>query len=340
MTGSRDATWAAGGVRRLVAAVMLATGVGVGPATADDAATGPTVGAATHALLVGVSEYPNLPAMLHLEGPRNDVAMWRDLLADRGVPAGQVTALADGLDGAALPTRQAIFAALDALAASVGPGDAVFLLLAGHGSQQPQGALGDASEADGLDEIFLPYDVGRWNGGAGGVENAIVDDEFGAAIDALRATGAFVWVVFDACHSGTMDRGDADAGVEERDRGIEPAALGVPLDDLVHGDGDPVEGSMDDDTAPAAPGAAPGALVAFYAAQSWERAPEKMFRNPEGERAFFGLFSRTLADTLAANPEMTFAELIGAVQAHYADQGRDSPNPLAEGSALDADVFF
>ena len=54
---------------------------------------------------------------------------------------------------------------------------------------------------------FLQRHAGRWNGSAGGVENAIVDDEFGAAIDALRAKGAFVWVVFDACHSGTMDRG-------------------------------------------------------------------------------------------------------------------------------------
>jgi len=191
---------------------------------------------------------------------------------------------------------------------------------------------------DGLDEIFLPYDVGRWNGSAGGVENAIVDDEFGTSIDALRATGAFVWVVFDACHSGTMDRGNPDAQAEERDRGLEPSELGVPLDDLTLGDGDPVEGTMDEDEALSEP--LPGALVAFYAAQSWERAPEKIFRNDKGERAFFGLFSRTLADTLAANPDMSFDDLIDAVRVSYADQGRDSPNPLAEGSALDADVFF
>jgi len=321
----------AGGVLVLVPALALAvTVVGGPPSRAADS------GGDTHALLVGVSEYPNLPSILHLEGPRNDVAMWHDLLLARGVPGAQIAVLADGVDGAELPTRAAILAALDGLAQTVGPSDDVFLLMAGHGSQQLQGAIGDTTEADGLDEIFLPYDAGRWNGQAGMVENAIVDDEFGAAIDALRATGAFVWVVFDACHSGTMDRGaDPDTPVEERDRGIEPVVLGVPLDDVVLGAGDLVEGTMD---APADD--LPGGLVAFYAAQSWERAPEKLYRDANGDRAFFGLFSRTLADTLAANPSTTFADLIGAVQAHYVDQGRDGPTPLAQGSALDMAVFF
>jgi hypothetical protein len=316
-------------------AAALAVGGSV-PGSASDIVPGERADASTYALLVGVSTYPSLPEALHLDGPRNDVAMWRDLLSERGVPAGQVRVLADGVDGAELPTRSTILAALAELAERAETGDAVFLLMAGHGSQQLQGAHGDSAEADGLDEIFLPYDVGRWSGSAGAVENAIVDDEFGAAIEAIRAKGAFVWVVFDACHAGTMDRGGADGTVEERDRGIEPGVLGVPLEQAVPAGGAATEGSVD--LAPAAAGA--GGLVAFYAAQSWERAPEKLYRIGGGERAFFGLFSRTLADTLAAGDPGTFADLIGAVQAHYAEQGRDSPNPLAEGSGLDMPLFF
>ncbi|MGF1625515.1 MAG: caspase family protein [Alphaproteobacteria bacterium] len=330
MTGFRDAFRSlAPGALRVLTAVAVLIAADMPSNAADD-------GSRTHALLVGVSAYQNLPQILHLEGPRNDVAMWRDLLHARGVPEAQIAVLADGVDGADLPTRAAIFAALDTLTQTVGPGDNVFLLLAGHGSQQVQGALGDTTEADGLDEIFLPYDAGRWNGQAGTVENAIVDDEFGWAIDALRAQGAFVWVVFDACHSGTMDRGaDPGAPVEERDRGVEPAALGVPLDGLVPGGGDVVEGTMDASAADL-----PGGLVAFYAAQSWERAPEKLYRDENGDRAFFGLFSRTLAQTVIAHPSASFADLIGLVQAHYIDQGRSGPTPLAQGSALDLQVFF
>ncbi len=321
---------------RLLAAVLLLLAGGASHAMAETVADD-SGAPQTFALLVGVSTYANLPAILHLDGPRNDVQMWQSLLLGRNVSPDNMVVLADGVEGAALPTRAAIFDAFAELTKAVEAGDNVFILMAGHGSQQPQGALGDKSEADGLDEIFLPFDAGRWSGSAGEVENAIVDDEFGEVIDRLRAKGALVWVVFDACHSGTMDRGGmADGDMTERDRGIEPAALGVPLRDLERGDGDPHEGSMDESglEAPA------GGLVAFYAAQSWERAPEKLFKNERGERAFFGLFSRTLAEIVSDSQPPTFAALIEEVRASYAEQGRDGPNPLAEGSALNEPIFL
>ena len=45
-----------------------------------------------------------------------------------------------------------------------------------------------------------------WDGKKGAVTNAIADDELGRWIAAIRETGAFVWIIFDHCNSGTMTR--------------------------------------------------------------------------------------------------------------------------------------
>ena len=83
--------------------------------------------------------------------------------------------------------------------------DFVYLHLSGHGAQQPQAKAGN--ETDGLDEIFLPRDIDKWVNRDKGVPNALMDDEIGAALDAIRDKGAFIWAVFDCCHSGTATRG-------------------------------------------------------------------------------------------------------------------------------------
>ena len=51
-------------------------------------------------------------------------------------------------------------AALADLAGKVQRDDFVYLHLSGHGAQQPQAKTGN--ETDGLDEIFLPNDIGKW----------------------------------------------------------------------------------------------------------------------------------------------------------------------------------
>src|SRR5690606_19996963 len=103
--------------------------------------------------------------------------------------------------------------------------DFVYLHLSGHGAQQPERKAGD--ETDGLDEIFLPVDIQKWADRASGVPNALVDDEIRDALDAIRAKGAFVWVVFDCCHSGTATR--AVLVDDEMERKVE-------FSDLVDGD--------------------------------------------------------------------------------------------------------
>ena len=117
-----------------------------------------------HALLVAVSQYPNLDKDLWLSGPKNDAKLVRNfLLANRLVKFDEsnVITLADGVDDADLPTLANIRQAVIDLEKNLQSGDFVYLHFSGHGSQAP--ALKPDQELDGLDELFLPADTGAWN---------------------------------------------------------------------------------------------------------------------------------------------------------------------------------
>ena len=169
-----------------------------------------------------------------------------------------------------------ITAALADLAGKVQRDDFVYLHLSGHGAQQPQAKTGN--ETDGLDEIFLPNDIGKWVNRDKGVPNALMDDEIGAALDAIRDKGAFIWVVFDCCHSGTATRG---AEADESERKVEAADLGIPQADMESAQTGSRAIDEDGQRVPAfnltPTGAEPitkGKMVAFYAAQTIETTPE------------------------------------------------------------------
>jgi len=288
-----------------------------------------------YALLVGASKYDNLAPEYQLVGPRNDVALVAGVLAENGFAAPNIQILAEPPVGQARPTRDGIMGALEALASRVGAGDFVYLHFSGHGSQQPtrKAGAGAARETDGLDEIFLPADVGAWDDGVGAVARAISDDDMGAAIAKLRRRGAFVWAVFDSCHSGTMTRGVPVADV--RLRKVEPAALGVPAG-ADRGAAGPAEASP----APAlALGPDAGGYVAFFAAQSTEKTPE--MRLPQGDPASkpYGLFTYTLMTALAASPGASYRQVGQQILQAYAADNRGTYGPLFEGPGLDAPAF-
>ena len=79
------------------------------------------------------------------------------------------------------------------------PGDRVFFLYAGHGSQLKDQ---NGDEDDGFDETLAPFDVNPVTG-----SGQIRDD----AIDALIAqlAGRRAVLLFDSCHSGTLTRSSA-----------------------------------------------------------------------------------------------------------------------------------
>lgn len=305
------------------------------------------------ALLVAVTAYPNLPKKAWLVGPNHDAELVREYLTTNTIAPfepGHVTVLADGVEGAkASPTRGAILSALKDMADQSAPGDFIYLHFSGHGSQQPETAKG--KETDGLDEIFLPADTDLWKDREAGVPNALVDDDIGAALNAIRAKGAFVWFVIDACHSATTTREVLRAMQDqERERKVEPADLGIPATEIQAAEanaapatravGEQRESAMmlaSEATAQSA-AAMKGGLVAFYAAQTTETTPERpMPRGQEGAPSY-GVFTYTLFQRIAENPGMTYRQLGQAILQQYAADRQERPTPLFEGD-LDAPVF-
>ena len=163
------------------------------------------------ALLIGVTDLQDVRLKgRSLKGPANDVDLFRHVLerAPLSVPAANIRMLKGGVrDPAQRPTRANIQREFLRLAQISKKGDQVVILMAGHGSQQPANSDPTEEEPDGLDEIFLPEDASGWDGKIGRVKNAVVDDEIRAWVNDIRNTGAFVWLVIDACQSGTMARG-------------------------------------------------------------------------------------------------------------------------------------
>lgn len=299
-----------------------------------------------HALIVGVSKYENLPEDLWLAGPKNDAVLVRDFLISnisRPFDEANIQILADGVDGAQIPTLAAIRSALQDMATKAEAGDFIYLHFSGHGTQAP--AIDPSTEVDGLDELFLPADIGVWDNSVGAVQNALVDDELGRLIDAIRSKGADIWAVFDSCHSGTVTRAAniADPLDREVSRQLSPSALGIgdaaidaakpitrgqPTQDS----GSSVEGFTDK------AGTSEGSFVAFYAAQTNQTTPE--LRLPEGKlpREEHGLFTFSLLEAVAQNPNISYRQLGQELLRKYSAMNRVQPTPLFEGD-LDLGVF-
>jgi hypothetical protein len=78
-----------------------------------------------------------------------------------------------------------------------GPGDLVFIFFSGHGSNYTDN---DNDEADGLDEVFVTYDVQLATFPTAG--DVVLDDEFARWVNALNTDR--VVSVLDTCHSGGL----------------------------------------------------------------------------------------------------------------------------------------
>ena len=304
-----------------------------------------------HALIVAVTEYPDLPPSAKLIGPNNDAQLVREFLTTsspvRFEPE-NVTVLADRIANASSPTRNAIRAALDELAQKVASGDFVYLQFSGHGAQQP--AMDPSIEPDGLDEIFLPRDTGMWKDRAKGVPNALIDKEIRDHLQAIRDKGAFIWTIFDCCHSGTMTRAVGLVDGEEvyrkihfNDLGITDEAMAEAVaksDSATRGLGEPAprQNALGMAMPTGATSLAPGGLVAFFAAQTTETTPEMPLPRGSENPTRLGLFTYTLLSKIAENPAMTYRQLGQSVLQSYTADNRTRPTPLFEGD-LDKPVF-
>lgn len=300
-----------------------------------------------YAVLVGVTTYPVLPAQFHLHGSVNDVTLMRSVLLARGFAPGHIRVLADGVPGAQAPTRSAILGALAQVGREARRGDFVYLHFAGHGSQQPEdpARTDRGHKPNGMNEIFLPRDIGTWNREGETVDNAIADYEMNAVVTGLRNQGVFVWAVFDSCHSASMTRGVLPGDLHFRQ--VDPVVLGVPPAALARAqagaraDRPFPQDDADEDPLGPPPKLEPGAagFVAFYAAQTTETTPEFTLPRDAGDSKPQGLFSYTLAQAIASGGAITYRQLRDYVLQQYAALGYVTVTPLVEGTGLDAPIF-
>ena len=160
------------------------------------------------ALLVGISDYKSSPIATGWENIHgaDDVRMMQETLDGRGF-ADIVTLLDSGA------THDRIVKELDALAGRTNSGDTVVFLFSGHG--QPFEDLdGDEGKDDGWDESIVPYDAPMfYTKGVYEGEHHITDDQLHELMLHLRRAAGpqgMMYVLLDACYSGSGMRGDED----------------------------------------------------------------------------------------------------------------------------------
>jgi hypothetical protein len=149
-----------------------------------------------YAVVVGISDYPGEEE--DLNGPRQDAAMFRDVLVSRyGFAEQNVVTLTDRNGN-----RDQIINAFRRYLSQAGPSGTVVFYYSGHGTQLDENALltgADDPERDGKDEAIYVWDSGAEEKGS-----FILDDELG--ILANEQGAGRVLIVLDACYSGTGSR--------------------------------------------------------------------------------------------------------------------------------------
>lgn len=307
------------------------------------------------ALLIGCSDYQHLQGK-NLRGPKNDVKEFAQALTKRfGFAANDVRTLsAWPVDVSLRPTRANILRELDALAAKAADGAQIVIAFSGHGTRIPipdsQHPLDPTNpEPDGLDEAFVAADAQLVDGE---MQNLILDNELGVRLQKIRAKGAHVWAVFDCCHSGTLARGVSDEATGEVSRELSADQLGIAAaavkkaETKAAGVKDQAAKDDDDLTIFDAPSEEnqPGSLVAFYAAQPFETAPDLPCPAgaPKTDDHYFGLLTYSTLQTLLRERspgKLTYRELGQAVIGRYrADRGTRGPTPNFAGD-LDREVL-
>lgn len=292
--------------------------------------------ATNHALLVGCTQYDSLPDSKQLKGPENDIRLFRRVLIDRfdfDPQTDSITMLGSSQGKEYQPTKANIEREFRRLAEIVRKDERVVILLSGHGSQEPDDDPDNPldHEPDGYDETFLPCDIGNWNARIGIVENSIRDDELRKWLGKILQREAKVWMIMDACHSGSGVRG---SGVETL-RQVPPDLL-VPMAALSEAKRKALETDVTATGESLFDGL--GEIVAIYAAQPHESTPERLL--PRGvdpsAQQMHGLLTFTICDVLnRMQGKVTYNELVEAVQTRYVLMGKREPTPLIEGNRCD-----
>jgi hypothetical protein len=304
-----------------------------------------------HALLVAVEDYETLPGVSLFEGPRNSVLLWHDYLKSQGFT--DITVLSEDITPPdvkwtaadphnTIPTHKNIQAALTALEAKLaasGGQDRVVVVFAGHGSQQ-RAAKFDPPKPHNLDEVYLPSDAGPRPEGdeTGPFANALVDHDIAPHLKSMSQHSAFIWLVFDSCHSDTMTY---DNLLLKRKPVTNSAMHNLDYDSHTA-----VKPLIVEKTPPPPFGPSPRDkdwpknYVAFFASSADQTTPLIVTdAGPVAQRigdgpARFTAFSYFIVQTLRANPNAKFEDVIATVAKRYKEQyPSDTYEPKSEGGA-------
>jgi len=158
------------------------------------------------ALIIGIGKYPPEKGWNTIHGD-NDVDLLTHALTNAGFAERDIHTLKNEQ-----ASKAGIVAAFKQLLERTGAGDMVLLHYSGHGQQVTDL---DGDEADGLDEALVPYDApadAKHTSEAYEGDKHFTDDELSGWWESLRAkagpTGQLI-VIIDACHSGTLSRGNS-----------------------------------------------------------------------------------------------------------------------------------
>ncbi len=153
------------------------------------------------ALLIAVGDYPPTSGWERLSA-RNDMVLMRQILHQQGVVPCRLHTLVNQQ-----ATRAGIVRALLTLADTVQRGSQVIILYGGHAHQLPDN---NGDESDGFDEAIVPFDAppARQNAPGGYLRDDDLNQYFTRIRTRLGPAGS-LWLLFDACHSQTLHRGQA-----------------------------------------------------------------------------------------------------------------------------------
>jgi len=273
-----------------------------------------------------------------LTGPVNDVRLVSDMLVDQfRFSTEDIVVLSEERGSADLrPLKQNIVRELEELAEQASTDDQVVIYFSGHGTQQPDDDADSKEdlEPDGMDEVFCPADVlVSTFGDSTSIPNGLSDDELRKYTGDIRASGASIRLVVDACHSGTAVRGNRVY------RQLRPEQM-LPAESIAAARRRAARTRSVSSETSGMDGAEGGGLIAFYAAQPHEPTFETEMPFGDEDAVSAGSFTYTLVSVLAAsNSNMTYSELAQRIHDQYVLMGLVSPTPLIEGIDRDREVL-
>ena len=174
----------------------------------------PALSQTKKAFVVTIGDYPVQNGWSDLSSSK-DKEIVMDLLLSQGFEASNIISLSDQN-----ATYSGFKTAMNAFISSLQKGDIIYFHFSGHGQQVMDVSSKDCKtefldqdEPDGWDEALVLFNAPmKWTDGYK-FEEHLVDDQINHFFNSIRekigGTGQLI-AVFDACHSGTVSRGEND----------------------------------------------------------------------------------------------------------------------------------